>query len=374
LAGKKTTFLYLSEQDMIKAGVLDGKKCVDSIDQMFKVLGEGDYLLGGANESEHGIRLFFPLEKRFPAMPVMGPDRRFMSLVCYLGGEFKVCANKWYGSNIENPRKGLPRSVLVVVLNDVETGEPLAFMSANLLSAMRTGAVPAVAAKYLATADASTVSIVGAGVISRATLTCIKAAVPALAKAKVYDLYPEKAQAFCMQMSAELKLDCIVTASMEESVRDADIVISATAGGVKPKLSPEWVKPNAVVAAQSALDIPDSFYTSSRIVFDDLKMHQAWKEEFERFPADEAPKRMGFFAQGIFRLLEEGKIKQADLVNLGDIATGKRPGRQRADERFVLISGGLPTEDAAWGFSLYQNARKLGIGQELVLWEEPHWM
>lgn len=57
----------------------------------------------------------------------------------YLGGRFDVCGNKWYGSNAENPKKGLPRSVLTVTLNDKDTGEPLAFMSANLLSAAEQG-------------------------------------------------------------------------------------------------------------------------------------------------------------------------------------------------------------------------------------------
>ncbi len=170
MAGKKTTFLYLSERDMLKAGVLDGNQCVETIDEMFKVVGEGDYIMGGISENEHGQRIYFPVEKKFPNMPVAGPDRRFMAMVAYLGGSFNVCAEKWYGSNIENPKRGLPRSVLVVVLNNVETGEPFAFMSANLLSAMRTGSIPAVGAKYLASKNARMAAVIGAGVIGKATI------------------------------------------------------------------------------------------------------------------------------------------------------------------------------------------------------------
>lgn len=373
MAGKKTTFLYLSEQDMLKAGVLDGKQCVDTIDEMFKVVGAGDYIMGGLNEHEHGQRLYFPVTKRFPNMPVAGPDRRFMAMIAYLGGKFNVCAEKWYGSNIENTKRGLPRSVLIVVLNDVETGEPLAIMSANLLSAMRTGAIPAVGAKYLASKNAKTAACIGAGVISRATITCMNAALPQLSKVVVYDLIKEKAEAFCNEMSRELGVHFEVAGSMEEAIRAADVITIATAGNTKPILKEEWVKPNAFIATQGTADIPDDLFISSRVVFDEIKMHQAWKEEEERIPEDQASKRLGFPGSAVFRLCAEGQIDEASLVSLSEIAFGKKSGRTNENERFILIVGGMPVEDAAWGHALYNNARKQGIGQELVIWEEAHW-
>lgn len=371
MPGKKTTFLYLSEQDMVKAGVLDGKQCVDTIDDMFKVVGEGDYLMGGVSENEHGQRIYFPEEKRFPNMPVAGPDRRFLSMITYLGGRFNLCACKWYGSNIENTKRGLPRSVLMVTLNHVETGEPFAYMSGNLLSAMRTGSIPAVGARYLASRDARVAAIIGAGVMGRATITCLKAALPRLAKAVVYDLVPAKAAAFCAQMSSELGFPFESAESMEAAVRAGDVISIATAGSAKPLVQKEWVKPNALLATQGTADIPDDLFTSSRIVFDEIKMHQAWKEEEEKIPS---AKRLGFPGASVFRLCEQGKINQTDLVSLSEIACGKKLGRANEAERFILIIGGMPVEDAAWGHTLYHNARKMGIGQELVLWEEPHWL
>lgn len=373
MKGKRTTFLYLSEPDMIKAGVLDGKKCVETIDEMFKVVGQGDYIMGGLSGNEHGQRLYFPTKKLFPNMPVAGPDRRFMAMIAYLGGKFNVCGEKWYGSNIENTKRGLPRSVLMVVLNDVETGEPLAIMSANLLSAMRTGAVPAVGAKYLASKNAKTVTCIGAGVISRATITCVKAALPQLDKAVVYDIIPEKAKAFCEEMSKKLELKFEVANSMEEAVRAADVLTIATAGNTKPILKKEWVKPNAFIATQGTADIPDDLFLSSKIVFDEIKMHKSWKEEEESIPEDQAAKRLGFPGASVFRLCEEGKINESELENLSQIAFGTKPGRTSEDERFILIIGGMPVEDVAWGKALYDNAVKMGIGQELLLWDEPYW-
>jgi len=373
MAGKKTTLLYLSEKDMLKAGVLDGKQCVAAIDDMFKVVGEGDSIMGGLSGLEHGQRIFFPTVKKFPNMPVAGPDRRFMAMVAYLGGQFNVCATKWYGSNVENVKHGLPRSVLVVILNNVETGEPFAFMSANLLSAMRTGAVPAVGAKYLASKNAKTVVCIGAGVIGKATVSCMKAALPQLTKALVFDLVPDKAKAFCLEMSNELDFPFEVAHSMEEAVRAADVLSIATSGNTKPILEKEWVKPNAFIATQGTAAIPDSLFTSSRVVFDELKMHQIWKEEEELIPEEEAAKRLDFPGKSVFRLCEDGQINPKSLASLTEIACGKKPARTNEKDRYIMIVGGMPVEDAAWGTVLYRNALKLGIGQELVLWDEPHW-
>lgn len=373
MKGKRTTFLYLSEPDMIKAGVLNGDQCVQAIDDMFKVVGEGDYIMGGLSGNEHGQRIFFPAEKLFLNMPVAGPDRRFMAMVAYLGGKFNVCGEKWYGSNVENTKRGLPRSVLVVVLNDVETGEPLAFMSANLLSAMRTGAVPAVGAKYLASKSASTAACIGAGVISKATITCMKAALPGLNKVLVYDLFAEKSKAFCEEMSEKLGLEFEAAISMEEAVRAADVITIATSGNSKPIIKKEWVKSNAYIATQGTADIPDDLFVSSRIVFDEIKMHKSWKEEEDSIPEEKAAMRLDMPGTGVFRLCDEGKINPDSLLSLSKIAYGSEQGRTKEDERFICIIGGMPVEDVAWGKTLLDNAFKMGIGQELVLWDEAYW-
>lgn len=81
---------------------------MEVIDDMFKVVGKGDYIMGSLSGNEHGQRIYFPVTKFLPNMPVAGPDRRSMAMVAYLGGKFNVCAEKWYGSNVENTKRGLP--------------------------------------------------------------------------------------------------------------------------------------------------------------------------------------------------------------------------------------------------------------------------
>ena len=144
-------FIFLNEEDMIKAGVKDMPGCIEAMEEVLKCLSKGDYVMGGENHNSHGCMMRFPEDSPFPNMPKnIGDDRRFMAMPAYIGGPFDMAGMKWYGSNMENKKVGLPRSILTLMLNDKTTGAPLCLMSANLISAYRTGAIPGVGAKYLA--------------------------------------------------------------------------------------------------------------------------------------------------------------------------------------------------------------------------------
>ena len=163
-------FLYLNEEDMINAGVKDMDKCILTMEDMFMLLHKEDYRMGGENANEHGIRVSFPKESNVEGMPIHKPDYRFMAMPAYLGGRFKMFGIKSYGSNPDNAQKGLPRSILMMSLMDATTGAPLAYMSANILSAMRTGATSGVGAKHLSVKNPKVVSIIGPGTMSKYTL------------------------------------------------------------------------------------------------------------------------------------------------------------------------------------------------------------
>jgi len=371
--GKEVKFLYLSEPEMIEAGVLDMKECVKVIDETFHLLGEGDYLMGGPRENEHGLMIWFPDEKRFPNMPVNGPDRRFMAMVTYLGGRFNVCGEKWYGSNVENPKSGLPRSILTVMLNDAVTSEPLAIMSGNLISAMRTGSVPGVAAKYLARKDSKVCGIVGAGVISRSCLMAIAEGTPSLEEALIYDILPEKSLAFKEEMEKVTGLKVTPVDSLEECIRKADVISVATAGTKKADIPTEWLKEGALLTLTGTAELTDDCYLDNTVIADNWKMHQAWMTEGEEHPKGMESILTWAPSAPVIKLILDGKMKHEDIRSLGDIACGKVPGRKNDKEKIVFITGGMPVEDVAWGYSVYQNALKKGIGQELKLWDEPHW-
>lgn len=76
-------------------------------------------------------------------------------------------------------------------------------------------------------------------------------------------------------------------------MRKADVISIAASGKTPPSIKEEWLKPNVVIASQGKLDLP-SLFLSSRIVFDEFKMHKAWKEEEDHYPNNPQVKRIGF--------------------------------------------------------------------------------
>src|SRR5690606_15977518 len=115
-------FLYLNEEDMVAAGVTDSAQCVETMEETLILLAAGDYRMAGASANSHGAQINFPEDPVHEGMPADGPDRRFMAMPAYLGGRFRSTGVKWYGSNTENRKNDLPRSIHVFVLNDAVTG------------------------------------------------------------------------------------------------------------------------------------------------------------------------------------------------------------------------------------------------------------
>ena len=93
-------FLYLSEPDMIRAGVTDMDACVEAMEDLLLTLHKGDYVMGGKNHNSHGCMVTFPDDPEFDGMPKNAEDRRFMAMPAYLGGRYQMAGMKWYGSNM----------------------------------------------------------------------------------------------------------------------------------------------------------------------------------------------------------------------------------------------------------------------------------
>ena len=367
-------FLYLDEPDMIKAGVMDMKRCVQSMDDMFQVMGQKDYIMGSPSENHHGMMLWFPEEKRSEKMPVAGPDRRFMAMPAYVGGRFNVCGNKWYGSNIENQKKGLPRSILTVMLNDPETGAPLALMSANLLSSIRTGAIPGVATKYLQRKGASVLGIIGTGVISRSCILAIKETMTDLAEVRAYDLFPEKAAKFAEEMGKEIGVKITPVAEMKDAVEGCDVV-SVAASGLKPvEIEDAWIKPGAVIICTGAAMFSKEALLQHNVVFDNWKMHKDWLDELRDEPERLLGVNAGHPSAKLLLMVARGEVDPNHMVSFGDVlAKPEELGRKSDKDVFIFLTGGMGTEDVAWGYDVYTRAKELGLGKTLSLWEKPHW-
>ena len=369
--GKKTDFLYLSEEEVIEAGALDYARCIDVEEEVFRLLSVGDYVMGGDKQNSHGIMMKFPKESPFPNMPKDAPDRRFMAMPAYVGGRFNVAGEKWYGSNIINPQRGLPRSILMVMLNDADTCEPIALMSGNLISSVRTGCVPGVGVRHLANKDAAVCSCIGAGPVSKACFEGIINEAKNLKELVVCDLIIEKAEAFAKGMSERYGIKARGVTSLEEAVRAGDI-ISVAASSVKPiKLENSWLKKGSLLIFTGRGVVDEEYFTTSKVIWDNAKMHEVYFDEHLLLPENE--RFINGIAVQIYRFMYEGKLPPITKgVSLGDVICGTAPGRVSEDERICFIASGMPVWDVAWGYELYENAKKKGLGQTLKLWDDPY--
>lgn len=369
----KIDFLYLSEEDMIKAGVKDMASCVEVMEDLLITLYKGDYVMGGANHNSHGCMIMFPDDPQFEGMPKNADDRRFMAMPAYLGGRYQMAGMKWYGSNVDNKKKGLPRSILMMMLNDKDTGAPLALMSANLVSAYRTGGIPGVGAKYLAKKDAKVVSIIGPGVMGKTSLAAFVSVCPQVDTVKIKGRSQRSMDAFVKFVKEELpQIKHIeICDTVEEAVRDSDIISFTTTVrddvASFPYISGDWIKKGALISMPSAARFNDEFLEGCKLVVDNSKLYEAWEEEY---PYPTYP-QVQIIGTKFTDLKHDGKIKAEDIIDITDIIEKRRPGRESDDEIIVYSVGGMPVEDIAWGGTVYRNAVKMGIGIKLPLWDKP---
>ena len=375
----KVEFLFLNEEDMLKAGVLDAGHCVETVGEVMSLLSAGDYLMGGRAHNDHGIQLIFPKKSDIVGFPKEDSrDRRFMAMPAYLGGRFHMAGEKWYGSNGRNSEKGLPRSILMVTLNDIETGQPLAYMSANLLSAMRTGAMPGLAAKYLAKKDAKVLSLLGAGVVNKTSLMAIMSKIPTIEVLKIKGSSPTSKTAAELAKYAEenypqLK-EITICKELSEAVIDVDIVCEGVS--VEPRKWPiidsAWIKKGSLIISSGSIGL-DYDYTRDHItkVVDNLGMYEEYINVYQEYDEDGNKLPTGVPGMEYANMIIAGEIDRTDVQHLGAIVRGIEPGRTSEDEVIMISLGGMPILDVGWGYECYMKALKEGRGTKLKLWDKP---
>ncbi|SKA83615.1 ornithine cyclodeaminase [Pseudomonas extremaustralis] len=368
-------FIYLSEQDMIRAGVTDMLACVNTMEEMFGLLYSGDYRMAGPNNDSHGAMVVFPKDSPFPNMPKPTADRRMMAMPAYLGGSFCTAGVKWYGSNIANREKGLPRSILMFTLNDPDTGAPLAHMSANLLSAYRTGAIPGVGARHLARKDSKVVGLLGPGVMGKTTLAAFIAVCPQIDTLKIKGRGKKSLNDFIGWVKDTYPQVTTITVvdSLEEVVRDSDLVTYCSSGETGdpsnyPIVKREWVKPGCFMAMPASCSLDEGMERADvRKVLDNTGLYEAWFEELPK-PAHHCVPVIGV---RFMDMIAEGTMQPEELEDIGKIVAGDAQGRRNDEEIIIMSVGGMPVEDVAWGTVVYRNAVEKGIGVKLNLWETP---
>lgn len=369
--GKHTDFIYMSEPDCIAAGVLDAKKCINNAEEVLALLPKGDYLMGGPTHNSHGMYIVFPETTPFPNMPVAGPDRRFVAMPAYLGGRFNICGQKWYGSNAENKKHGLPRSVLTVTLNDKDTGEPLCFMSANLISAARTGAVPGVGARYLARKDAEVVTCVGCGAIGKACFDAIITELPNVKTVYCNNHSEKNAVALAEHIKKTYGLEAIVEPDLERASRAADVISVAASRTAPLHFNREWIKKGCTILASGPLQCDEELWMDMDIIYDHIGLHEAYVQEAIE-SGDKNKGYAGVIGGPVYHLIDAGKKPALkDSTSIGMIINGEKKGRENDDQIICFLACGMAVLDLGLGYDLYHTALEKGIGTKLLLWDSP---
>ncbi|WP_312803938.1 tyramine oxidase subunit B [Corynebacterium variabile] len=298
-----------------------------------------------------------------------------MAMPAYLGGEFHTTGVKWYGSNIDNRRSGLPRSIHTFILNDADTGAPLAIMNANLLSSYRTGAVSGVGARHLATPGATVAAVIGPGVMGKTALEAFAAGVPTLHTVRIKGRSQAGIENFVTWVHETLPQFTTVEIceTAEEAVRGAEVIAYATTAPTGaanyPAIDPAWLSPGAFVSAPACINLPDEWLAggAGRLVLDNRSLYEAWHEEF----GDDAYETVGIIGNKFLSLEKNGAIPEGTVVDVADIINGEVVGRRSDDDIVIYSVGGMPVEDVAWATTLYRRACEENIGTVLPVWDTP---
>jgi ornithine cyclodeaminase len=351
---------FLSQEEAIEAGLTDMDRCVETMTYAFDLYNQGRVIMGDAGQHMHGHVTTFPGELAEKEGLEPGPDRRFSAMPAYVGGDIAKAGIKWYGSNINNPEKrGIPRSIHTITLNDPNGCQPVCVMDGQAASAMRTGAMTGVGAAAIQGERATTATIFGPGVIGQTSALGLDAGLDALETIRVY--HPElwKAEAFEDEMADDVEATVEPMDDAEAAVRGADVTVVAAAASPPPKIESEWL-------AEDSLAIPLGDARVSLDAFDRDRIFVDIRQNTLEF-ADQLDWQV---TNALRSAVDGGDMDESDLRTLHEVVGGDDT--DPTDGKSVFYSPGLPMEDVAWASEVYESAEDADIGETLTLFSEPH--
>jgi ornithine cyclodeaminase len=277
-----------------------------------------------------------------------------MAMPAYVGGSIQMAGMKWIPSVPGNPARGLPRGIGVILLSDPDTGLPLCFMDGTVVSAMRTGAVSGLAARKLAATGAHVLTLYGAGVQARTQLLGLERGLPGLTEIRLHDPNEQQMTTFA-EREQEGRPPIRLFDDAREAARGAHVVVAATMAPA-PFIEADWFEPGMLIVSVSSHDPTLAAIEKANLLVTDDFEHETFH-----------PSRPFARAQAT------GLIDRHDVVPLGSILAGDRPGRTSPRQRILVSPVGLGIEDVAWATRVYRRAAGAGLGASQRLWKEPIW-
>jgi ornithine cyclodeaminase/alanine dehydrogenase len=253
---------------------------------------------------------------------------------------------KWVSGYPDNKRRGLPYITGLLILNDPETGLPISVMDCEWITATRTAAATAVAARRLASPDSSVLGILGCGVQGRSNTEALLALFP-LKKVLAYDISPAASRSFAQDISLQFGLSVTAVDQPQAAVSGCDIIVTA---------GPIQKTPHRTIQAGWM----DAGAFASLVDFDSYWHPRAMKE-VDKFCTDDVAQLRHYEQAGYFQDIPP------IYADLGELVAGKKPGRETAVERTMTANLGLAIDDMAVAPAIYQKAVQKGLGTWLPL-------
>jgi alanine dehydrogenase len=331
VSGHSDTLVVLSRRDVLD--LLSLPDCIDAVEYAFRLHAEGRTLGPGV-------------------LGVPAVDGGFHIKAAGLIGERSYFAAKTNANFPENPRRfGLPTIQGTIVLADASRGVPLAIIESGSVTALRTAAATAVAARFLARPDARTATIVGCGVQGEHQLAAIATVLP-LQRAWVLDSDHPRAESMAARTAESLGLPVEATKDLRAALRDSDVCVTCTPAR------------GAFVMAD---DVPAGMFVAA------VGADSHGKQEIEPALVASATLVVDVLAQcaeigELQHVLAAGLLTRAQVhAELADVVVGRRPGRTRDDEITIFDSSGTALQDVAAAIAVYEKAREAGRGVEVKL-------
>src|SRR5688572_953823 len=290
------------------------------------------------------------IEPRVHLIPDAKVHGHFNVLRGYIGAPINLAGVKIVGDYVDNYKQGLPSEMAILNLFDPKTGMPRAMLDATAITDMRTGAVTAVGAKYLARKGSKVLGHIGARGTAYWNVRLLDRLFD-FDEIRVHSRRKESQDAFAAELTRDLGKKVTAVDSWEATVKGADIVVEASRlMKPEPLLKTAWIKPGAFVVPYGTMSAVELSLTDimAKLVVDDWG--QCKGGQFGSLRAH----------------VEAGKLSEKTLhAELGQIVAGLKPGRERDDETILFWHRGLSLSDIALGHALLEKSARTGIGQKL---------
>ncbi|MES0325152.1 MAG: ornithine cyclodeaminase family protein [Candidatus Bathyarchaeia archaeon] len=325
---EKVEFIYLSQEDVLDLDI-PMKEVIELVEL-------------GLSEHGHG-RVENPPKPGIHSKP----DAFIHAMPAYYE-KLGIGGLKWVSGYPSNRAVNLPQIAGLMIVNDMETGMPLAVMDCRWITAVRTAAVSAITAKYCAAEGTESLGIVGCGVQGRMNLVGFKEVIPTLKEVRVFDISEGAMESIKEDYEDKLGVEITACSSVESAVDGMDLILTATQRLKVPLVRNKWFKPGCLGFGLEA----------SRAWYGDAIL------EADKFITDSWDQTVYFYEHGAF---PDGLPNL--YAELGEVVAGKKPGRESQDERILAISIGLALEDVIVANRVYEVAVERGGFEVLSLME-----